>query len=150
MKGRWGKGQGCGGNESRYIRQVQISYIIMNRTGEGPTWGTKNVKGEEGRDPDVRDPRLRSTRSLPPSQTSVGRTATTSDQPRPKLKLPNLFDNLALMEPEPVTDAIDTEPGASPAKCAFELGGDCDKCESLSGRDATPLNPCLTKWARCL
>jgi hypothetical protein len=54
------------------------------------------------------------------------------------------------MDPEPVTDAIDAEPGAFPGKLAFELGGDCDKCESLSGRDETPLNPCLTRCARCL
>lgn len=71
-------------------------------------------------------------------------------QLRPKLKLPNLFENLVLMDPEPVTDAMDAEPGAFPGKFAFEIGGECDKWDSLSGRDATPLNPCLTKCARCL
>lgn len=71
------------------------------------------------------------------------------DHPRPKFKLPNLFDNLALTEPEPVADAVDAETGASPGTFAVELGGECDKWESLSGRDATPLNPCLTKCARC-
>jgi hypothetical protein len=71
-------------------------------------------------------------------------------QPRPKLKLPSLFDNLALIDPDPVTDATDTEPVAFPGKIADEFGGECDRCESSSGRDATPLNPCLTKYARCL
>lgn len=86
----------------------------------------------------------------PPIRFLVCHLTVSVDQLRPKLKLPNLVDSLALMEPEPVADAMDAEPGAFPVKFAVELGGDWDKCESLSGRDATPLNPCLTKCARCL
>lgn len=61
-----------------------------------------------------------------------------------------MFDNLVLIDPDPVTDAMDADPPKLPGKFADELGGERDRCESLSGRDASPLNPCLTKCARCL
>lgn len=156
MRREWGWARWGEGNRVHMYTESELATSTINRSGgKGDPFertGTDSQKRqkrsrERGMNLGTRDPVPRVTDPLPlrPRPTTA-----TDDQPRPKLKLPNLFDNLALMEPEPAADVVDAEPGASPGKFAVEFGGECEKCESLSGRDATPLNPCLTKCARCL
>lgn len=38
-----------------------------------------------------------------------------------------MFDNLVLIDPDPVTDAMDADPPKLPGKFADELGGERDR-----------------------
>ena len=106
--------------------RVRVIYTIANSLQRTKA---ETQEGRKKRGIDTRDPIPRLTHLPPPTPTHP-RSAMTSDQPRPKFKLPNLFDNLALIEPEPepepefVMDAIDPGPRIPPGKFMVEFGGD--------------------------